>query len=97
MIDVSSVTTEFNTLFETVTSIAEKVDPVKLNQTLTATAEALSGLGQRFGESIVDGNAILDDSTRGCRRSTTTPTGLPGSPASMPTRRRICGTVWKPR
>ena len=61
VIDVSSVTTEFNTLFETVTSIAEKVDPVKLNQTLTATAEALSGLGKRFGESIVDGNAILDD------------------------------------
>ena len=26
-----SVTTEFNTLFETVTAIAEKVDPIKLN------------------------------------------------------------------
>ena len=61
VIDVSSVTTEFNTLFETVTSIAEKVDPVKLNQTLTATAEALTGLGERFGESLVDGNRILDD------------------------------------
>jgi phospholipid/cholesterol/gamma-HCH transport system substrate-binding protein len=61
VIDVSSVTTEFNTLFETVTSIAEKVDPVKLNQTLTATAEALTGLGDRFGESIVNGNRILDD------------------------------------
>jgi phospholipid/cholesterol/gamma-HCH transport system substrate-binding protein len=61
VIDVSSVTTEFNTLFETVTSIAEKVDPVKLNQTLTATAEALTGLGTRFGESIVNGNRILDE------------------------------------
>ena len=61
VIDVSSVTTEFNTLFETVISIAEKVDPIKLNQTLTATAEALTGLGERFGESLVDGNAILDD------------------------------------
>jgi phospholipid/cholesterol/gamma-HCH transport system substrate-binding protein len=28
VIDVSSVATEFNTLFETVTAIAEKVDPV---------------------------------------------------------------------
>ena len=32
------VTTEFNTLFETITSISEKVDPVKLNLTLSATA-----------------------------------------------------------
>ena len=58
---MSSVTTEFNTLFETVTAIAEKLDPVKLNQTLTAAAEALTGLGTRFGESLVNGNRILDD------------------------------------
>ena len=43
VIDASSVTTEFNTLFETVTAIAEQVDPIKLNQTLTAAAEALTG------------------------------------------------------
>ena len=61
VIDASSVTTEFNTLFETVTSIAEQVDPIKLNQTLTATAEALTGLGDRFGESLENGNRILDD------------------------------------
>ncbi len=29
VIDATSVTTEFNSLFETLTSIAEKVDPVK--------------------------------------------------------------------
>ncbi|BCI50842.1 virulence factor Mce family protein [Mycolicibacterium litorale] len=61
VIDVTRVTTEFNTLFETVVSVAEKVDPVKLNQTLTATAQALDGLGDRFGESIINGNAILAD------------------------------------
>jgi phospholipid/cholesterol/gamma-HCH transport system substrate-binding protein len=61
VIDARSVTTEFNTLFETLTSIAEKVDPVKLNLTLAAAAEALSGLGDKFGQSIVNGNAILDD------------------------------------
>jgi phospholipid/cholesterol/gamma-HCH transport system substrate-binding protein len=60
-IDARSVTTEFNSLFETLTSIAEKVDPVKVNLTLAAAAEALSGLGDRFGQSIVNGNAILDD------------------------------------
>jgi phospholipid/cholesterol/gamma-HCH transport system substrate-binding protein len=61
VIDASSVTTEFNTLFETVTAIAEQVDPIRLNQTLTATAEALTGLGDRFGESLENGNQILGD------------------------------------
>jgi phospholipid/cholesterol/gamma-HCH transport system substrate-binding protein len=61
VIQSSGVTTEFNTLFETITSISEKVDPVKLNLTLSATAEALAGLGTKFGQSLVNGNAILDD------------------------------------
>lgn len=59
VIDARSVTTEFNTLFETVNSIAEKVDPVELNATLSALAQALDGLGGKFGESIVNGNEIL--------------------------------------
>ena len=61
VIDATSVTTEINTLFQTITSIAEKVDPVKLNLTLSAAAQSLAGLGDRFGQSIVNGNAILDD------------------------------------
>jgi phospholipid/cholesterol/gamma-HCH transport system substrate-binding protein len=60
-IDATAVTTEINTLFETVTSIAEKVDPVKLNLTLSAAAQALTGLGDKFGQSVVNANAILDD------------------------------------
>jgi phospholipid/cholesterol/gamma-HCH transport system substrate-binding protein len=60
-IQVSGVTTEFNTLFETLVSVTQKVDPIKLNQTLTATAQALGGLGNRFGQSIENGNAILAD------------------------------------
>ncbi len=59
VIDVRSVTTEFNTLFESVTAIAEKVDPIELNATLSALAQALDGLGGKFGESIVNGNQIL--------------------------------------
>jgi len=59
VIDVRSVTTEFNTLFETITSLAEKVDPIELNATLSALAQALNGLGGKFGESIVNGNHIL--------------------------------------
>ncbi len=61
VIDARSVTTELNTLFQTVTSIAEKVDVVKLNLTLSAAAQALTGLGDKFGESLVKSNVILDD------------------------------------
>jgi phospholipid/cholesterol/gamma-HCH transport system substrate-binding protein len=61
VIDVSKVTTEFNTLFETIVSVSQQVDPIKLNQTLSATAQALDGLGDRFGQSIVQGNEILGD------------------------------------
>ncbi|GLE52173.1 MCE family protein [Mycobacterium montefiorense] len=61
VIDATAVTTEFNSLFETITSIAEKVDPVKVNLTLSAAAQALTGLGEKFGDSLVNGNAILDD------------------------------------
>ncbi|WP_084029119.1 MCE family protein [Mycobacterium avium subsp. hominissuis] len=61
IIDARSVTTEINTLFQTITSIAEKVDPVKLNLTLSAAAQSLSGLGEKFGQSVVDANALLDD------------------------------------
>jgi len=61
VIDARSVTTEINTLFQTITDIAQKVDPVKLNLTLSAAAQSLAGLGDRFGQSIVNANAILDD------------------------------------
>ena len=61
VISASTVTTEFQTLFETVTGIAEKVDPVNLNLTLSAAAEALTGLGTRFGRSLSEANAILTD------------------------------------
>jgi phospholipid/cholesterol/gamma-HCH transport system substrate-binding protein len=61
VIDARSVTTEVNTLFQTITSIAEKVDPVKVNLTLSAAAQALSGLGDKFGQSIINGSAALDE------------------------------------
>jgi phospholipid/cholesterol/gamma-HCH transport system substrate-binding protein len=61
VIDATSVTTEFNTVFQTLVELAESVDPVKVNLTLSAAAEALSGLGDKFGQSIVNGNKILDE------------------------------------
>jgi phospholipid/cholesterol/gamma-HCH transport system substrate-binding protein len=61
VINAMSVTTEFNTVFETLIQLSESVDPVKVNLTLSAAAQALSGLGTKFGQSIVNGNRILDD------------------------------------
>lgn len=61
VVDATAVTTEFNTVFETLTSIAEKVDPVKVSLTLSAAAQALAGSGGKFGAALVNGNAILDD------------------------------------
>jgi phospholipid/cholesterol/gamma-HCH transport system substrate-binding protein len=61
LIDARSVTTEINTVFQTITSITEKVDPVKVNLTLSAAADALNGLGDKFGQSIINGNAALDE------------------------------------
>lgn len=57
----TSVTTEMNTLFQTVNNLSEHIDPVKLNLTLHAAAEALTGLGDKFGQALVNGNVILDD------------------------------------
>ncbi|UQX10889.1 MCE family protein [Candidatus Mycobacterium methanotrophicum] len=61
VIDARHVTTEINTLLATVASITAKVDPVKLNLTLSAAAEAFRGLGDKFGQSIVNADAILDE------------------------------------
>jgi len=61
VIDVRSVTVEFNTLFETITGLAEKIDPVKLNLTLSATAESLTGLGTKLGKSLVNANSALKE------------------------------------
>jgi phospholipid/cholesterol/gamma-HCH transport system substrate-binding protein len=60
VIDATSVTTEFNTVFETLVELTDNVDPVKVNLTLSAAAQALTGLGDKFGQSIVNGNKILD-------------------------------------
>lgn len=61
VITVSSVSTEINTVFQTVTSIAQSVDPVKLNLTLSGAADALSGLGDKFGTALVNGNDVLNN------------------------------------
>lgn len=61
VITVTAVSTEINTVFQTITSIAQSVDPVQLNLTLSGAADAFSGLGDKFGTALVNGNTVLDN------------------------------------
>jgi phospholipid/cholesterol/gamma-HCH transport system substrate-binding protein len=54
-----NVTTEVNTVFENVVEVLNKIDPAKLNSTLSALAEGVRGQGQRIGEATTDANQVL--------------------------------------
>jgi len=86
------VTTEINTLFQTISSIAEKVDPVKLNLTLSAAAQSLAGLGDKFGQSITNANTLLDDVNPRMPQARKDIQGWRRWAIRMRTRRRICWT-----
>jgi phospholipid/cholesterol/gamma-HCH transport system substrate-binding protein len=51
-VQAQSVQLEANTLFQTLTDVLHKVDPVHLNATLSAIAEGLRGHGDDFGASL---------------------------------------------
>jgi virulence factor Mce-like protein len=59
VIQGSNVTVEVNTVFQQLVSILSKVEPVKLNQTLGALSQSLSGRGDKFGQSLVDLDSAL--------------------------------------
>ena len=72
------------------------MDPVKLNLTLSAAAQSLAGLGDKFGQSIVNGNKILSDlNPRMPTIPATTSSGSPHSVMSTPKPHRICLTRWR--
>jgi phospholipid/cholesterol/gamma-HCH transport system substrate-binding protein len=54
-----NVSTEVNTVFQNLSDVLQKIDPAKLNGTLSALAEGLRGEGQRLGQGITDGNQVL--------------------------------------
>lgn len=54
-----NVSTEVNTVFESLTTVLRQVEPAKLNATLTALAEGLRGKGNRVGEAITSSNEVL--------------------------------------
>lgn len=58
-LDSRQVTVEINTVFEQLTGVLGSIEPVKLNQSLGALSRALSGRGERIGQTFSDMNAAL--------------------------------------
>ncbi len=53
------VTVEINTVFQQLTRVLNKIDPVKLNETLGALSSAFGGRGERMGQALSDFDALL--------------------------------------
>ncbi|MBF6173069.1 MCE family protein [Nocardia blacklockiae] len=60
-LSAKAVTVEFNTLFQHLTDVLAKVQPEKLNATLTALGTALEGRGDKLGQLLVDSDQLLKD------------------------------------
>ncbi|HET6733505.1 MCE family protein [Mycobacterium sp.] len=54
-----NVSTEVNTVFESLTAVLRQVDPADLNATLTALSEGLRGKGDRIGEAISAADDVI--------------------------------------
>ncbi len=54
-----NVTTEVNTVFQSVVDLLDRVDVFKINATLTALAEGLRGKGPRIAQATTDANEVL--------------------------------------
>ncbi len=59
VIQSQHVVVEINTVFQQLTQVLDKIDPVKLNQTLGAISKAFNGRGEKLGKTITDFNAFL--------------------------------------
>lgn len=59
VIEGRHVTVEINTVFQHLVNVLDKIDPAKLNETLGAIASAFDGRGDKFGQTLVDFNALL--------------------------------------
>jgi virulence factor Mce-like protein len=59
VLDNKHVTVEVNTLFQRLTSVFDKIDPAKLNETFGAIAQAVSGRGEKIGQAFSDLDSFL--------------------------------------
>ena len=54
-----NVSTEVNTVFESLVDVLHQIDPAKLNAVLGALSEGFRGQGQQIGVAITDANQVL--------------------------------------
>ncbi|MFE3189061.1 MCE family protein [Nocardia sp. NPDC059240] len=59
VVQAGAVTVEFNTLFQHLNDLLAKVQPEKLNATLTALGTALQGRGDKLGQLMVNSDDVL--------------------------------------
>ena len=59
VLDAQHVTVEINTVFEQLTAVLSKVEPVKLDETLGAIGKALNGRGHKLGHALGDLDELL--------------------------------------
>ncbi|WP_441960863.1 MCE family protein [Mycolicibacterium houstonense] len=59
VLDASHTTVEINTVFEQLVSVLAQIQPEKLNETLGAMSQAVDGRGEKFGQTLVDLDAML--------------------------------------
>jgi len=59
VLDSQHVTVEINTVFKQLTAVLGTLDPAKLNETLGAIGQALSGRGEKIGQAFSDLDSFL--------------------------------------
>jgi virulence factor Mce-like protein len=59
VLDSQHVTVEINTVFKQLTAVLGSLDPAKLNETLGAVSQALSGRGEKIGQAFSDLDSLL--------------------------------------
>jgi phospholipid/cholesterol/gamma-HCH transport system substrate-binding protein len=59
VLDSQHVTVEINTVFKQLTAVLGALDPAKLNETLGAVSQALSGRGEKIGQAFSDLDSFL--------------------------------------
>lgn len=59
VLDAEHVTVEINTVFEQLSTVLQKIEPTKLNETLGALATAMDGRGDQIGQMLTDFDGFL--------------------------------------
>lgn len=60
VLEGQNVTVEINTVFQQLTRVLDKIDPVKLNETLGAMSAAFGGRGEKMGQTLSEFEALLE-------------------------------------